>query len=109
MLTDGAVSSRDTVIEQARKFNSSIRVFSFGLGQGCDKDLVTKVAQAGRGTSTIVGDNDPNLNGLVIRALSNAMEPSLCDTRYGFNDDLNEANEIFRNTLIMDSRLFCQE
>ena len=54
-----------------------MRVFSFGLGSGCDQNLVKNVAFAGRGTSTIVEDNDPHLNGLVIKALSCAIEPSL--------------------------------
>ena len=84
--------------------NDTQRVFSFGLGSGCDTFLVKNAALAGRGTSTIVGDNDPNLNGLVIKALSNAMEPSLCDTRYGFNDQLSDAKEIFRNSLISETR-----
>lgn len=78
-----------------------MRVFTFGLGSGCDKNLVTKVAKAGRGTHTIVKDKDPNLNGLVIRALSNAMEPSLCDTKYGFNNILpHSGNEMYRNSLV---------
>ena len=81
-------------------------MFSIGLGEGCDTDLVTKVASAGRGTSTIVRDNDPNLNGLVIRALSNAMEVSLRDTSYGFNGDQTALDiEVYRNTLIYDTRL----
>ena len=61
-------------------------MFTFGLGSGCDFRLVTDVAKAGRGTSTYVEDGSANLNGLVIKALSLAMDPSLCDTRYGFND-----------------------
>ena len=65
-----------------------MRVFSFGLGSGCDKNLVEGSAQAGRGTSTIVKDNDPNLNGLVIKALASAMEPSFKDVEYGFNGQL---------------------
>ena len=105
LLTDGSVSAADQVIEQARTKNDTQRVFSFGLGSGCDRYLVENVAVAGRGTSTIVKDNDPNLNGLVIKALSNAMEPSLCDTRYGFNDQLTDAKEIFRNALISETRL----
>ncbi len=105
LLTDGSVGAADRVIEKAREANETQRVFSFGLGSGCDRYLVEKVAVAGRGTSTIVKDNDPNLNGLVIKALSNAMEPSLCDTRYGFNDQLTDAKEIFRNTLISETRL----
>jgi len=34
------------------------------------------VARAGRGSYTIVKDNATDLNGQVIRALTNAMEPS---------------------------------
>jgi hypothetical protein len=44
------------VISQAKKHNTDIRVFSFGLGSGCDKELVVNVAKAGRGTHTIVED-----------------------------------------------------
>ena len=69
LLTDGCVSDKNKVIDQARQYNDKVKVFTFGLGSGCDKQLVENTASAGRGTSTIVKDNDPNLNGLVIRAL----------------------------------------
>ena len=85
------------MIEQARAHSDETRVFSFGLGEGCDTYLVTNVARAGRGTSTLVKDNDPNLNGLVVRALASAMEPSLCDTQYGFNGQLSQPEELYRN------------
>ena len=71
---------------QARAHRDSIRVFTFGLGSGCDKNLVTKVARAGRGTYTIVKDGGEDLNGQVIRALQNAMQPSLKDVQYGWNE-----------------------
>ena len=110
LLTDGAVSSPSLTIEQARQHNAQIRVFSFGLGSGCDTNLVTSVARAGRGTYTLVRDNDPNLNGLVIRALQNAMEPSLFDTSYGFGPELMSApEEIYRNTLIFATKLMSRE
>lgn len=86
-----------------------MRVFSFGLGSGCDKNLVINSAKAGRGTHTIVNDNDHNLNGLVVRALSNAMEPSLCETKFGFNGLMSEAEETYRNTLIMSSKLMSEQ
>mmetsp|Transcript_46453 Transcript_46453/g.61536 ORF Transcript_46453/g.61536 Transcript_46453/m.61536 type:complete len:162 (-) Transcript_46453:1061-1546(-) len=94
---------------QAREHNSKTRVYSFGLGSGCDRNLVTKVAQAGRGTSTIVKDNDPNLNGLVIKALSAAMEPSLQDVEYGFNGTLSSPEELYRNIMVSESALMSQE
>lgn len=38
-----------------------------------------------------------------------AMEPSLCDTIYGFNGKLKEADEVFRNHLISDTLLIDAE
>ena len=90
------------VIDQAKLHSQNVRVFSFGLGSGCDVDLVRGSAQAGRGTATIVRDQDPQLNGLVIRALSAAMQPSLKETQYGFNNQLCQEQEIYRNTLVSD-------
>ena len=85
--------------------NDTQRVFTFGLGNGCDEDLVKRSAQAGRGTYTIVKDDDPNLNGLVIKALGQSMEPSVSGFQYGFNDKLTEKEELYRNTLISEIRL----
>ena len=69
ILTDGQVSDREAVINAARQHNEQIRVFTFGLGSGCDVDLVRRTAQAGRGSCSLVKDNSFDLNGLVIRAL----------------------------------------
>jgi len=86
-------------------------VFSFGLGSGCDKNLVINSARAGRGTYTFVKDGAADLNSQVIRALSNAMEPSLKDAKWGWNDNLNEAEELYRNklvhsTILLDASVF---
>ena len=34
-----------------------------------------------------------------------AMEPSLCDTKYGFNDQLSDDSELFRNSLLVDTAI----
>jgi len=60
-------------------------VFTFGLGSGCDENLVMNVAKVGRGSYTIVKDGATDLNGQVIRALTNAMEPSYKGAKWGFN------------------------
>ena len=73
------------MIEQARQHNQDIRVFSFGLGSGCDEFLVNEVARAGRGSSTLVKDGGDELKSCVIRSLSNAMEPSLYGVEYGWS------------------------
>ena len=100
LLTDGEVSNREAVINQTKLHSETVRVFTFGLGAGCDQKLVIEVARAGRGTSTIVSDNDQNLNGLVIEALATSIEPSLKDMKYGFNDKLSRPVELYRNVLI---------
>lgn len=53
-------------------------------------------------------DQDPLLNGHVIRALSAAMEPSLKETEYGFNDKLKNYGEMYRNTLISEAVLMSE-
>lgn len=63
LLTDGDVDDRDQVILAAKEHSNKIRVFSFGLGSGCDEHLVREVARAGRGTSTLVQDGGADLNG----------------------------------------------
>ena len=37
LLTDGCVSDKNKVIDQARQYNDKVKVFTFGLGSGCDK------------------------------------------------------------------------
>ena len=63
LLTDGTVGNSQAIEAQAHKNSDTARVFTFGLGSGCDKNLVTKVAKAGRGTHTIVEDGSDELNG----------------------------------------------
>ena len=53
-------------------------MFTFGIGSGCDRDLVGRVAEAGRGTSSIIEDNDPkDLKEKVVNALRKASDPAL--------------------------------
>jgi len=109
LLTDGQVDDAQLTIAQAQRHNDSCRVFSFGLGSECDKYLVVQVANAGRGTSTIVRDSDANLNGLVILALATAMEPSLRNTTFGFSlDSMSKPLEVYRNTLISATKLMTE-
>jgi len=58
--------------------NDDTKVFTFGIGNGCDEDLVKRVAEAGRGSYSIVGDNNPkDLKAKVINALRKASDPAL--------------------------------
>ena len=103
------MNNPDAVISEIGGQSDKIRVFSFGLGSGCDASLVGRAAAAGRGFSTIVEDNATNLNGLVIRALSAAMEPSLRGAQHGFNGAYSPGTELYRNRLVCDAALMNQE
>lgn len=64
------------------------------------------MAKAGRGTHTIVKDNSEDLNGQVIRALSDAMEPSFKGVSYGWNGQNEKSEEeLFRNNLVHSTKL----
>jgi hypothetical protein len=43
--------------------NDLIRVHTFGIGSGCDKDLIKRAAQAGRGSYSFADDGSADLSG----------------------------------------------
>ena len=84
MLTDGQVNDRDRVIIKSQTGKENVRIHTFGIGNGCDADMVKKMAEKGRGSCSLVGDDVDNLNGLVVTALSRASEPSLAGCKLVF-------------------------
>jgi len=57
------------------------------------------VAKAGRGSHSLVSDNSSDLNGLVIKALSRAIEPSLKNCKLSWFGESIDCGEVFRNQL----------
>ena len=51
-LTDGAVDEREGVINLAR--TESITVHTIGIGSGCDQYMLTKMAEGGRGSCSLI-------------------------------------------------------
>lgn len=109
LLTDGQVGNAYYVCEQAKLGNDAIRTHSFGIGSGCDKNMVIDVAKAGRGSHSLVLDDSNELNSKVISALANAFEPSLKGCKLIFGDKQEELNEVFRNQTIYRSALMSKE
>jgi len=75
--TDGDVSNPDRVISKALTGKDSIQIHTFGLGDGCNMDMILRVAANGGGSCSFAKDTEENLKGLVITALALASEPSL--------------------------------
>jgi hypothetical protein len=67
--------------------------------------MVKKVAENGRGSCSLVQDNDENLKGLVIAALANASEPSLKNCKFTFGNENTQMGEVFRSKLISRSAI----
>ena len=44
LLTDGEVDNRDQIFEYVREQNNIMRIHTFGIGSGCDKELIQKTA-----------------------------------------------------------------
>lgn len=61
LLTDGEVTP-DPVVDIVRKYcKPDLRVYTLGIGSGCSKFLIEKVAEVGNGKFSFVEDGD-NLN-----------------------------------------------
>lgn len=94
------MSDRDAVIKKSNTKKDNIRIHTFGIGNGCDIDMVKSMAKMGRGSCSLVGDDVDNLNGLVVTALARASEPSLEGCKLVFGADTEDLGEVFRNQLL---------
>ena len=63
--------------------------------------MVVETAHSGRGSYSMVADNSNLLNGLVVKALANAFEPSLKGCTMLWNGQVEKLDEVFRNQSVM--------
>lgn len=81
LLTDGQVGNSNQVIEiieGQQKENYDFKIFSFGVGNDVDKDLVQRSADAGKGHAYFSEDDQiEKLRSMVVDALQKATEPVL--------------------------------
>ena len=110
LLTDGQVGNSYAVIEQAKYQNDTIRTHTFGIGSGCDEHMVIETAKAGRGSYSLVKDNNSKeLNAKVINALAHAFEPSLKNCELTFGGKTEKLNEVFRHAKIFRSAIMSKQ
>ena len=76
ILTDGGISNTESLLTKIEESNNHTRIHSFGIGSGASIYLVKEIAKAGKGTSTIIPDNDKHLASKVINALNKAAKPA---------------------------------
>ena len=88
------------MIAQAKSHSETTRVHTFGIGNGCDEELIKRTAIAGRGSYSFAIDNVTNLSGQVIQALKKATQPSLKDCSFSWSGKKIDLGEVFRNQLV---------
>ena len=66
LLTDGEVDNKQQIFEYIRLHKEIMRIHTFGIGSGCDKELIEKAAQAGRGSFSFASDGSLDLSGQVV-------------------------------------------
>lgn len=84
LLTDGDVSNTQGVIQMVRKNTKFSRVHAIGVGNGVSLDLVNGCAEAGKGKSVVISDNE-NPSEKIIELLETTLTPliSKVNLKYG--------------------------
>jgi hypothetical protein len=63
LLTDGEVDNKEAIFEYVRNNSDEMRIHTFGIGSGCDRELITETAKAGRGSFSFASDGTGDLSG----------------------------------------------
>ena len=89
LLTDGQVNNKYEIVNLVKQYcsqsNDDCRVFTFGVGNDCDKSLVKEIAEAGHGSYNFAADANLNvLKTKVIDALAKAQDPALNNCTFDF-------------------------
>ncbi|EFA79297.1 type A von Willebrand factor domain-containing protein [Heterostelium album PN500] len=77
VLTDGGVSGKGHLIDFVRKEDSTSRIFTVGIGNGADQDLVRSLAEAGGGECRMVMENSEFFESEVLELLSISLRPRI--------------------------------
>jgi hypothetical protein len=81
--------------------NDNTRVFTFGIGNGCNKNLVENSAKAGKGKHYFVMEWEMDqLKAKVIDSLQTASEPALTGCEFSFGIRTTDPSSLFDPTRV---------
>ncbi|XP_019628134.1 PREDICTED: von Willebrand factor A domain-containing protein 5B1-like [Branchiostoma belcheri] len=78
ILTDGAVSNTNRVIDLVRANSSHTRCWTVGIGEGASRALIRGIAEAGRGRAEFVTEVD-RMQAKLLLCLKRSLQPAICD------------------------------
>ena len=89
VLTDGAISNTNKVLELIAKYNDECRVYMIGIGNGCSRELIVEGAKAGKGQHEFIGD-DEDMNAKILGLLQDSLTPFLTDIKLEYDEKVVE-------------------
>jgi hypothetical protein len=87
-VTDGLISNDDAVIQAVRDNAHETRMFTIGMGQAPNRNVLDEMARAGRGASDYALPHD-DADGIVQRFAERIATPVLTDIELSFSHGLN--------------------
>ncbi|EAL64449.1 type A von Willebrand factor domain-containing protein [Dictyostelium discoideum AX4] len=87
ILTDGEVSERDSLINYVATESNNTRIFTYGIGNSVDTELVIGLSKACKGYYEMIKDNS-NFEEQVMKLVSIAFEPTLSNIKVDWGTEL---------------------
>ena len=90
LLTDGEINNKDLTLEIIEKYSSKFSIYSIGIGDSFDKDLIKNAGIIGKGGFNFC----PNLEGInriIINEINKAISPYITD--FKINCSLDKKNK----------------
>ncbi|KAN0029623.1 hypothetical protein ACTA71_007755 [Dictyostelium dimigraforme] len=84
LITDGEISSRDQLIDFVAKESNTTRMFTFGIGDSVDQELVIGLSKVCKGYFEFINNNN-EMEEKVMKLLDIANEPTLANIKIDWN------------------------
>lgn len=95
LLTDGETSERERCLSLAEEKPADTTIHTFGVGNDCDRHFVTRMAELGEGTHSLIGSHEVHkLRSTVIQVLSKTLQPSYKEVKTRFSCKLPGRRDI---------------
>ena len=76
LLTDGEIENKKDTLEIIEKYSTKFSIFSIGIGDSFDKDLIKNTGVIGKGSFNFCPNLD-NLNSIIVNEINKAISPYL--------------------------------
>ena len=96
LLTDGEIENKKETLELIEKNNSKFTIYSIGIGNSFDKDLIKNAGLLGKGSYNFCPKLE-GLNTIIADEVSRAIRPYM--TKINFNTSLDNDNIIKNNNI----------